>query len=477
MGEVFENSIIKEIINRYKFIWSIDYAMGLLEWDMETYMPKEGIIERSIANRHLSVLEHRLLLDPELVSLVEKAKSIETLNDYEKGVVRVLDREITKAKKIPESLIAELREVTIRAHEAWVTSREKNDFSIFKPYLEKIVELEKRMADYLGYVEHPYDALIDYYEEGWTTKDVERMYDSIIPELKSILEKVMSDSRYPKCHYLESYKYDITKAVEINNRLLDILGFPRTRARIDVSEHPFTINFGIRDARITTRYEGYDIKRTIYSAVHEFGHATYELQIDESLSGTPLARGVSMGIHESQSRFWENVVGRNFAFTKIVGSLIREYFPELKNFSDEDIYYYINTVKPSLIRVDADELTYNFHVALRFRIEKMLIGNEIKVSDVPDIWNNTMEEYLGIRPKDYKSGVLQDIHWSQGSIGYFPTYSLGTIISAQVGYAIEKDLGKKLGDIIDSRNFAEIKEWLKRKIHRFGATYAPKELI
>ncbi|MEM0046750.1 MAG: carboxypeptidase M32 [Fervidicoccaceae archaeon] len=472
----FSDPLIIEILENYKPIWSINYAISLIQWDMETYMPPEGIEERGKAYSHLAVLQHRLLLSPDLQNLVEKAKGREGLTDQEKGVVRVLDREIERAKKLPEKLIAELREVTTKAHEAWLISRERSEAEPFLSYLDRIVSLEREMAEKLGYEEHPYDALIDYFEEGFTTRKGKEMFDAIIPNLKRALEKVMGDDYFPRCHYLESYRYDVERAKKVNERVLEVLSFPRRRARIDVSPHPFTINMGQKDVRITTRYEGHDIRRTILSTIHEYGHALYELQIDEALSGTPIGTGVSMGVHESQSRFWENIVGRSRAFSSIIGGILREELPELKAYDDEEIYRYVNLVRPSFIRVDADELTYNFHIALRFNIERMLIAGEVKTAEVPELWNNLMDELLGIRPRKYSEGFLQDIHWSQGSFGYFPSYSLGTVIAAQVKAKME-DETRKMDEIIEKRDFAAIREWLREKIHKYGATYAPRELL
>ncbi len=472
----FKNEIILKILDHYKTIWAIGYANGLLHWDMETYMPPQAIGERSIATSQLAMLSHRMLLEPTFTELVEKGKTLEDLNDYEKGVIRVLDREITKKKKIPEKLVGELSKMTAKANIAWKNAREKNDFSLFEPYLSKIVELEREIAEKLGYEDHPYDALLDIYEEDWRSKDADRMFDSIIPTLKQLLEKVLDTERFPRTHELEKMKYDPKKAEKVNKDILELFGYPWDRARMDISAHPFTSGLGIKDVRITTRYEGYDIKRTIYSVIHEFGHALYELQVDENLATTPLTGGVSMGVHESQSRFWENIIGRSRFFMNALSEILYKEFPEYKKYDPEQLYYYVNTVKPSFIRVEADELTYNFHIVLRYRIEKMLIAGEVKVNEVPELWNNMMEELLGIKPKTYSEGVLQDVHWSNGYIGYFPTYSLGTVLSAQIKAKIESEL-KPLYKLIDENNYTELKEWLRERIHKYGSTYSPRVLL
>lgn len=471
---VFENPVIKELLQKYRRLWSISHAMSLMIWDLETYLPKEGVEERSIAYSELSLLSQELLLNKEFLNLLERGAVQEGLNDFEKGVVRVLQREVRVAKALPPSLVQELAQVSQEAPVAWREAKRKNKFSLFKPYLEKIVELTKRKAEYLGYDEHPYDALVDLYEEGLRTRDVENMFNRLEPALRKILDKVLSEGYFPKTHPLEEKNYDEKELDAAIRNVLSVMGFPFDKAsRMDVSAHPFTINMGIKDVRITTRYEGKDFKRALLGAVHEFGHALYELQIDESLKTTPLARGVSLGIHESQSRFWENIVGRSMAFINAFYGVLRKFSGEVPK---EYIYKYFNTVKPSLIRVEADEVTYNLHILLRFRLEKMLVTGELNVDDLPEFWDNEMERLLGVRPKNYSTGVLQDIHWSQASIGYFPTYSIGNLVSAQIWHHITSDL-PDFYDLIAKAKFDPIKRYLRNKIHMWGATYPPKELL
>lgn len=473
---VFENPVIKEILEKCRVLWALAHAGALLGWDAETYMPREGVRERSIARAELSVLSQQLILRPEFVELVEKASRIEDLNDYEKGVVRVLEREIRIAKALPPWLIAEYAKVTQEAMIAWREAKKKDNYNLFKPYLEKIVDLARKKADYLGWKEHPYDALLDLFEEGLTTRDVDELFRKLEPEIKKILDKVMSEGRYPSKHPLEEVKYDTDAMRKVNKKVLELLEYPLgVRARIDESAHPFTQQIGIFDVRITTRYEGFDFKRSLLSTIHEFGHATYELQIDEKLMATPLATGVSLGIHEGQSRFWENIVGRSREFVEVIYPILKEHLDFIKDYSPEDLYYYFNTVRPSYIRTEADEVTYNLHILLRARLEKLLITGEIKVDELPEIWNDTMEELLGIRPRSYSEGVLQDIHWSMGSIGYFPTYTLGNLVAAQMRHHMLRELD--LYELISEKKFRILKEWQKEKIHKWGSTYAPKELL
>jgi carboxypeptidase Taq len=260
----------------------------------------------------------------------------------------------------------------------------------------------------------------------------------------------------------------------VNAEVLRILGMPEKTFRMDVSTHPFTSGIAVEDVRITTRYEGVNFKDTIYSVIHECGHALYELQTDPALEFTPLSRATSLGVHESQSRFWENVIGRSREFTKLIYPILKKHLPFLNGYSEEDVYRYFNMVKPSLIRVDADELTYNFHIVLRYEVEKKLIGGDLSVSEVPAYWNEKMEEFVGVRPKNDADGVLQDIHWSGGGIGYFPTYSLGNVIAGMIRNRIQKDIDLK--ETVKRAEIAAIKTWLKENIHKLGATYSPKQL-
>jgi len=474
--ELFKNNVIRNILEKYKPIWSLEHAMALLGWDIETYMPELGVEERSISVSQLNLLQQKLILDQEFVSLVDKADQIEELNDFERGVVRVLKRSIKIYKSLPPRLIEELSKVTQESKVIWRNARVKNDFTMFQPYLEKIMQLSREAAEYLGYKEHPYDALLDLHEEGLTSRDVTSIFDSIIPVTKKILDTITEKNNYLQNHPLENISYNIDEMKKAINDIALILGYDPKKFRIDVSAHPFTIGIGIRDVRITTRYEGKDFKAALFSLIHEYGHALYELQIDESFIATPLASGASLGIHESQSRFWENIIGRSKQFSEAIYPILAKYLDFLSKFSPKDLYLYFNTVKPSPIRVDADEVTYNFHILVRFELEKLLIGGEIKVTDVPELWNERMEKYVGIRPKTYSEGVLQDIHWSQGSVGYFPTYTIGNVVATQIRAHILKDIPDFYDNILNLK-FNEIKEWLKTKIHKWGSTYTPKELL
>ncbi|MEB3860204.1 MAG: carboxypeptidase M32 [Desulfurococcales archaeon] len=473
---VFHDETVKEILDRYKTIWSIGHALGLLSWDNETYMPKGGVEERSTARAELSVLARRLLLDERFVELVERALGKEGLNDYERGVARVLHRQIRIQKSVPEKLVFELVKTAGEATHVWREARKRGDFQLFKPYLAKIVELRRSYAEHLGYEDHPYDALLDLYEEDLRVKDVDSIFERIVPETRRILEKVVAGELFPSRHELEEVVYEREAMEKVNREVVTILGYPWDRGRLDVSPHPFTITIGLKDVRITTRYEGRDFRRTLFATIHEFGHALYNLQVDERLKMTPLASGASLGIHESQSRFWENIVGRSPSFIDVVKPVLDKHLGFTKKYEKEELYRYFNIVRPDYIRVEADELTYNLHIYLRYELEKLMIAGELSVDDLPEQWDNLMEELLGIRPRNPSEGVLQDIHWSSGSIGYFPTYTIGNLVAAQIRHHVESKLGP-LSDLIVERRFEDLRGFLRETIHKWGSTFKPKDLL
>ncbi len=473
---VFEHPKVKELLDKTRVLWALHHAESVLSWDSETYMPRKGVADRSLAMAELAALQQKLLLRDDVVKLVDDLSNNNDLNDYEKGVVRVLSRSIRIMKALPPELVMEMAKTTEEARPYWREAKVKNKFEVFEPYLDKIIELSRKAAEYIGYDEHPYDAALDYYEEGLRKRSVEDMFNYIEPRIRRILDKILSNGLYPSTHELEDVKYDVSAMEKVNKEVLQRLGYPFDRGRLDVSAHPFTIGIGLDDVRITTRYEGKDFKRTLYGTIHEFGHALYDLQIDKSFRMTPIARGASLGIHESQSRFWENIIGRSKPFTEAIYPLLSSHLSFISRYSPEDIYMYVNTVKPSLIRVEADEVTYNLHILLRFKLEVRMMEGDYRARDVAEAWNEEMEELLGVRPKTYSEGVLQDIHWSMGSIGYFPTYTIGNLVSAQIYHNIKKDI-PNFHDLINELDFEEVRNYLREKIHKWGATYPPEELL
>jgi len=469
---MFRNPVIQQIVDSYKPIWALNHAMGLFEWDLETFMPLDGARSRGLAWAQLALMRQQRVL--RLTGTVSEAGKLGDLNDYEKGIVRTIKRELDYCTKVPPDLIERLQRTATEATVVWREARKKSDFALFAPYLEKIVALKREEADKLGYEGHPYNALLDIYEEGLTIGDVDRVFARLLPNLKMILGKVQSEGSFPPTHQLEDISYDEDAMKRVNKEILQILGMPDRTFRMDVSTHPFTTGLSLDDVRITTRYEGKSFRDTIFSVIHESGHALYDLQMDHGLEYTPLVGGVSLGMHESQSRFWENFVGRSREFTKLIYPVLRKNLSFMSQFSEDDVYKYFNLVRPSLIRVEADEVTYNFHIMVRYEVEKKLIGGEAAVSEVPAIWDDMMEQYVEVRPKNLAEGALQDVHWSDGMIGYFPTYSLGNIIAGMVYSRLSRDMDVQ--DIVRQGDMARIKTWLGENIHRWGSTFSPKEL-
>ena len=469
----FPNPVIREILQDYKTISTFRQSSSLLEWDLEVNMPEAASSARGFTMGQLALMRQKatLALEP----LVSKAGKEKDLNDAEKGIVRVLERDIDYYRKVPPSLVDELQKFGAEAAVPWREARKKSDFQMFKPYLSKIVELKRQEAEKLGYHGHPYNALLDLYEEGLTVADLDRIFEVLIPSLKRILARVQSDHVFPSSHPLETVRYDNQSMSVVNAGLLTLLGMPEKRFRMDVSTHPFTSSISGNDVRITTRYEGQNFKDTMFSVIHECGHALYELQQDPELEYTPIHGGVSAGFHESQSRFWENVVGRSRPFVSLVYPSLQKHLSFLSGYDQKQVYSYFNTVRPSLIRVDADELTYNFHIALRCEIEKKLLSGDLSVSDVPSLWDDMMDDYLGQRPPNDSEGVLQDIHWSGGAWAIFPSYTLGNVITGLIWELMTTE--GLIGQELNKERLEKLKTWLREKIHRHGSIYPPKELL
>ncbi|HEU5120429.1 MAG TPA: carboxypeptidase M32 [Candidatus Nitrosocosmicus sp.] len=468
---------MNQILDAYRPIWSLNHAVSLMGWDFETYMPRGGTEERGVADSQLHMLRKDLLLNTDFIGLVESAKKLENLGDFEKGIIRVLDREITKQIKIPNELTEAESLVRIRGNMAWREARAKSDFKMYEPHLKKMIELKKEIAAKWGYKKHPYDALLDTFEEQLTVDDLDKIFGVLTPRIQKLLKKLVdSNSPYCKENNLERSEYDVQKVDKLNHDILTLLQYDMKRFRMDISTHPFTETMGLNDVRITTRYEGIDFKKSVFSTIHEAGHALYNLQCNQKLSFTPIEGGSSLGLHESQSRFWENIVCRSLPFVQLISPLIRKQVHFTNQTTDDELYLYFNNVKAGYIRVDADEVTYNLHIAIRYEIEKKIFEDNLNVSEIPDFWNDRMDQLLGVRPHEDSLGVLQDTHWSSGLFGYFPTYTLGNLVSAIIASKMHKDLEDFEGDI-KSGNFDPIREWLRLKIHQYGSALAPKVLL
>lgn len=477
MKELIQNDQIKKLLEKYKTIWALGHFAALGSWDMEVNMPEKGIEARSEALGKVASFTQEKFLEKDFVKLIEDCAKMKDLNDYEKGVVRMLERGLDSYQKLPKEFIEEYAKATSKGSDVWKKARAKENFSMFEPYLEKIIELSRQKAKYLGYKDHPYDALLDEYEENLTTKQVEEYFATIKEPIVNLVKYIVSSKKYEKEHPLEKETYETKPMEEFSKKLLDILEADFSRFRLDISTHPFTTEFGQGDTRITTRYEGSDFANSYGSTIHEFGHALYEMQIADGLAYTPIGGGSSLVIHESQSRFWENFVGKSKDFLERIKGDLAKVNKNFGKYSTEELYKYVNLVKPGFIRVEADEVTYHLHILIRFEIEKGLLEGSIKVKDLPTIWNTKYKEYLGVDVPNDRVGVLQDVHWSQGYVGYFPTYSMGTSLSCMWKHYFEKDLGD-LSELIKKKDgINKIKKWLAEHIHQYGSTYTFNELV
>ena len=453
---------------------------ALLGWDQMTYMPINGAVERSEQTALISRISHEKFTSDKLWNHVQKLMDpdvLEELQEKDKAVVIRLEKDIEKSRKVPSEFVERISKTTTLAYPAWQEAREKSDFSIFLPHLEKIVELEK---EYCGFIDLPgprYNSLLDDYEEGMTVDRLKGEFDFLKSSLIELLEKITSSEIYEKQHSFDK-KVSVEKQREICNVVIEKMDLPRNRSRLDVSTHPFTTSMGYDDVRITTNFERENPLFSFFSTVHETGHALYELRMPrDEYKNTVISDSPSLGLHESQSRFWENMIARSKSFWNLFYPIFKNSSPEyFKDLDIETWYRYVNQVRPSLIRVEADELTYCLHVILRFELELELMNDKINVPELPGLWNEKMQEILGVSPANDREGVLQDMHWSGGSFGYFPTYAIGTIYASQLFYQLTKD-NPSIYDEIENGNFTNILFWLNEHIHRHGRLMAADEII
>ena len=449
-------------------------ALEVLAWDQETKMPLKGEALRADVMSQISGHTHNLATSTEMGKLLNKLGAQKKMSPDHKVVHRESLREYEIARRLPTKWVEEMSKLECVAQSEWTRARKVSNFKKVQPYLEQIIEMKKKQCGYIGYNDHPYDVLLDLYEPYCTTRDVEKNFSELINPLVEIIDKT-STKKKPA-----SYLYKPTRKArfsEISRELLDLIGFDYEKGRLDHSTHPFSMGIHPHDVRITTRSGKTNLMDTVFSALHEGGHALYEQGLNPKYWGTPLCQSTSLGIHESQSRMWENFIGRSKPFWKRNFRVLKRLAPDLlKGVGLEQFYQDINTVRPSFIRVDADEATYSLHVILRFELEKELITGRLKVKDIPKAWNKKMKDYLGITPKSDAQGCLQDVHWYSGGIGYFPTYVLGNLYAAQF-YAAFKKEHRSWDKNMEKGNMKPLLNWLRKNIHRHGSKYSAGELV
>jgi carboxypeptidase Taq len=466
-----------ELRRRLAEIHDVEKASVLLSWDEETKMPPSGADARAEQRATLNRVGHELQVSPELGSLLEELRPFEEQHapdSFEASLVRVARRDYEKAVRVPPELRAELTRAGSLGYQAWLRAREQEDFGIILPHLRRNLELRLRYVECFDYDGDPYDVVLDDYEPGMKTAAVEAIFDrlkaALLPMMRAVAEADPIDDscltgRFPR-----------TAQRRFSLDVLEQWGMDRAGWRLDKTVHPFATSLAPTDIRLTTNFHE-DSLHGILSCLHEFGHGIYERQVDPSYARTPLAQGASSAFHESQSRMWENLVGRRLSTWRFFYCGLQEAFPE--QFGDvplETFHHALNKVQPSLRRVDADEVTYCLHIILRFELERGMLSGEIALEDLPEAFDAKMRDYLGLQPPDVVAGVLQDVHWSDMSIGYFPTYALGNVISVQLWERAESDLGD-FDEQFERGEFAPLREWLGEHVHRYGRAFTPQELL
>ena len=452
---------------------------SLLGWDERTLMPAAGAAHRAEQMTLLAGMIHRRQTDPQLGEwLAELADSPLAADEHsETGTtIRQLKRQYDKQVKLPQSLVEELARTAVLGQQVWQKARADDDFAAFRPILEKTIHLKRQQADALGYAECRYDALLDDFEPEELTANIAGVLSRLRDELVPLVGQIAQSGREPNVEILKR-RYPVGVQEKLGRRAAGLIGFDFDRGRLDVTTHPFCSGLGPDDCRITTRYDERFFPGAFFGILHEAGHGIYDQGLRRELFGLPPGEAVSLGIHESQSRLWENLVGRSRAFWDFFFPAAQEAFPEaLAGVTADELHFAINDVRPSLIRVEADEATYNLHILIRFELEQALLEDDLPVAELPGAWNDKYAEYLGMRPPNDTTGVLQDIHWASGAIGYFPTYSLGNLCAAQFFEQADADLGGLAG-MFGRGEFAALREWLGRNIHTAGQCYRAAELV
>lgn len=454
----------------------LNRAGAVLGWDQQVNMPPGGAEARGQQLATLGKIAQEKFTADEVGSLLEDLKKEFPDPETDEGAtIRVAARNYDKAKRVPAEFVAEQAMTATKALEAWVEAKGKSDFSIFKPHLEKNLELVKKYISFFPPADHPYDVLLDDYEPGMKTAEVKEIFGNLRPKQVALI-KAVGEGKQVKDDFLHR-PYNEKKVWGFSEKIIAKFGYDFQRGRQDQAPHPFETTFSVNDVRITNRFEKHQPLATLFSAMHECGHALYELGVNPAYERTALAGGTSLAIHESQSRMWENLVGRSLPFWEHFYPDLKKTFPsQLEGVNIKTFFKAVNKVEPSFIRVNADEATYNLHIMLRLEIEIGMVEGSLAVKDLPEIWNAKMKDYLGIVPPNDAQGVLQDIHWSYGAIGYFSTYALGNIVSAQLWEKINKDI-KNLDEQIRKGQFAELREWLRAKIHTYGHKYDPQDVM
>ncbi len=470
-------SPLERLLARLAEVSDLTKAATLLFWDQRVKMPPGGAEARAEALATVSRFAQERFIDDETGQLLEELRGLEEGSDYdsfEASLVRTTRRQFEKAVRVPPELVGELRRAAVLGLAAWGPARDQSDFEQLRPQLETLLELRHRYVDCFPQPEETYDVLLDDYEPLMKAAEVRQVFVELKQELVPLIEEIR-DSGEVDDSFLYG-EFDTATQRLLALEIVRAFGYADDEWRLDETPHPFMTTPGAGDIRLTTNFRQNDLS-ALFASMHEFGHGVYEWGVDRSFARTPLHSGVSLAVHESQSRTWENLVGRSRAFWRWFYPRLQEAFPgQLGSVDEEAFYRAVNKVQPSLIRIDADEATYNLHIILRFELEQDLIDGRLAVADLPEAWNARMEEYLGIQVPDDARGVLQDMHWASGSLGYFPTYALGNVISVQIWARALDELGD-LDDRFEQGEFGDLREWLREHLYVLGAKFTPQETI
>ncbi len=475
---------LQQLKARLATVYDVHAAAGLMTWDQQTYMPQGGTPGRAEALATLSSLAHEHLVSDATKILLDDIGDAFNDDTVDAAFVRVCRRDYERATRLPVRLVADLARATALAEPAWVAARAASNWDMFAPHLERVLMLQQETAEHIGYATHPYDALLDAFEPGATKAELEKLFDelktALVPLVARITNNVDEHGERPKAKKRNASlhgAFDEAKQEAFGREIAARFGYDFNRGRQDRAVHPFCISFNTGDVRITTRFDRTWISPALFGTLHEAGHAMYEQGVDTRFARTPIAGGCSMGVHESQSRLWENVVGRSQGFWSYYYPQLRSLFPEqFKHVELEEFYKAINTVERTAIRVEADEVTYNLHVLLRFELEVALFENRLKVADLPEAWNEKMRDYFGFTPAGDAEGALQDVHWSGGSFAYFPTYTIGNVLAVQL-YDTAIIAHPSIPDEIKQGRFDTLHSWLKENVYQHGKRYDPAELV
>ena len=465
-------------LNEFKaYLKDMEYlnaSIAGLYWDSRTYIPRGGAAYRGEVLGYLSAELYRKQTSQQMRDFLDYFSAQPDLDDVTRAMVDRLRREYDRTVKIPEDRYRAYVVAVSAAEAAWEDAKRKADYALFAPHLKELIAFNREFIGYWGGGDSGYDLLLDYFEPGVTVAQLDAVFEDLRDAVVALLNRIRQKPR-PDDEFLKGV-FPAEAQEKFSKYVLEKMGYSFDAGRLDVSVHPFTITLGVGDVRITTSYDEHDLRSALYSCIHEGGHAIYEQNIDPALAGTMLMTGASMGIHESQSRLYENLIGRSRAFWQYFYPEAQKSFPQLAGVPLEAFYRAVNTVQPSLIRIEADELTYSLHIIIRYEMEKAIFGGGADVADLPRMWNAKYREYLGVEPQNDSEGILQDTHWSGGNFGYFPSYALGNLYGAQFLSVMKRDI-PDLERRLSEGDFAGMNGWLREHVHRHGAVYQPGELI